>query len=156
MKWVCIFWKKHSGTYFRVTCYSVTKYTMVCEELATGGVAENNKVRHLEVVSVRSENHSEWRSPENIWSNLQNDHQIFFDYIQKWNYKKQCSSTGNYKMNSGYKSRYTPISVVFARHSLRYFRSHHLTKYFSTTNFNISLFATPVITGLSYRGFHHK
>jgi hypothetical protein len=37
-------------TYFRITCYSATKNTMAFEELATYGVAENNKVKHLEVV----------------------------------------------------------------------------------------------------------
>jgi hypothetical protein len=56
--------------YLRVTRYSVTKNTMVFEDLATCGVAENNKIRHLEVVWLRSENHSEWRSLENIWSHL--------------------------------------------------------------------------------------
>jgi len=57
-------------TYLRVTRYSFTKNTMVFEQLATCGVAENNKVRHLEVVWVRSENHSQWRSIENIWCHL--------------------------------------------------------------------------------------
>ena len=37
------------ATYFRVTCYSVTKNEMVFEELAACGVAENNRVRNLEV-----------------------------------------------------------------------------------------------------------
>jgi hypothetical protein len=36
-------------TYFRVTCYSVTKNDMVFEELAACGVAENNRVMNLEV-----------------------------------------------------------------------------------------------------------
>jgi len=36
-------------TYFRVTCYGVTKNAMIFEKLAACGVAENNNIRNLEV-----------------------------------------------------------------------------------------------------------
>jgi hypothetical protein len=117
---------------------------MALEALATCGVAENNSVRYLGVVCVRSENHSERRSLEYIWCHLWNAHQSFVDYIQKGQQKEQFSSTNKCKMSREYKLRHCPIPIAFTRPIHPIFLFTTFTKYFFTIHLHTSLTSIPL------------
>ena len=144
-------------TYFRVTCYSFTKSEMVFEELVAWGVAENNKVRNLEVFWVRSENHSECRPLETF--------DVIFKTTTKYSSIRFRSGTRRSSVAPLATARW-PVAIncvilPFPLFSLD--TPSDISVHITSSNISLRLiliFLYPLLlsvtTGLSYRGFHHK